>query len=106
MLMEALVVGHQHLHQPRADAATLIFRMNQQVRVIDNQVAIRYGVAQTHEPVAVPSGDQRMRTQQRLVQFHWLLGRRPPNGFVKFDDALNGDVASFLELNVVGSHWQ
>ncbi|SRR5258705_13742463 len=60
VLMEARIPGHQHFHDSRPNALTLIFWMDEQMRVIDHQMAIGNGVAQTDEPGSIPSGSERM----------------------------------------------
>src|SRR5438034_9636618 len=52
VLMKPRVTCQEHPHQACADASALILWMNEQVGVINNQVTIGDGVAQTYEPVA------------------------------------------------------
>ncbi len=67
VLMKARIPGHQHFHEARPNALTLIFRMDEQMRVIDHQVAIGNCVAQTDEPFSIPGGNQRMGFRQSFV---------------------------------------
>lgn len=58
MLVKAFVALHQAPHQFRSDTAPLIFGENKQVRIVDNEVAIRNGVAESDERDVIPGGYQ------------------------------------------------
>src|SRR5271170_8089467 len=83
LLVESLVASHEPLHQLSADAASLIPRKHEQVRVVNDQAAVRNGVAKSDKHAAIPGGNQRVRSQQRLVQQIGLLCRRPLVGAIK-----------------------
>ena len=68
VLVEAFVASHESAHKLSADAAPLIIGMDEKMRVIDDKVAVRNGVAEADETLAVPSRDERMRAEQSAMQ--------------------------------------
>src|SRR5688572_25823260 len=73
VLVKTIVSCHEHLHQARPDASALILWKHEQVWVVNDQAAVRDGVAESDEPRAIPSRDQRVRRQQRFVQQLWFV---------------------------------
>src|SRR5438128_5216711 len=73
VLMKSLIARHQSSHELCADTTALIFRQHEQVRIVNDQVAVRNGVAESDELRAVPSCNERVRREQRLVQQIWFL---------------------------------
>src|SRR5437870_2581811 len=83
VLVKTIVTSQEHLHQARPNAALLILWKHKQVWVVNDEVAVRDGVAQSDKLSASPSRDQRMRGQQRLAQQLWFFRGRPTVGAVK-----------------------
>src|SRR5262245_48769371 len=83
VLVESLVTRHEPSHQLCADATSLILWQHQQVRIIDYQVTVRDGVAESNQLRVVPSCEERMGREQRLVQQLRLLCRGPLVGAVE-----------------------
>ena len=68
VLVKAIVARHEHLHQTPPDAAPLILWQHEQMRVVNNQITVSDGIAKSNEPLAIPSGHERMGRVQCLVQ--------------------------------------
>src|ERR1051326_6515263 len=102
--MKALIMRHKHLHQARTNATSLIIWQDKQVRIINDEITVRNGVAKPDQFGAIPSRDKRMRSQQCLVQQIGLLRRRPLIGAIKSQNALKWQITTLTISNAVGSH--
>ena len=60
VLMKAFIARNQSVHKLRTNATALIIRMNEEMRVVNNKVAIGNGIAQTYKPLIVPRRDKGM----------------------------------------------
>src|ERR1700680_4616568 len=77
VLMKSLIPRHEATHELRADAAPLIIWKHEQMRIVNDQKSIRNRVTKSNKLAPFPSRNQRMRSQQRLVQQFGSLCRRP-----------------------------
>ncbi len=68
VLVKALVARHEPPHEFRANATPLIFRKDEQVRIINNEVTVGNRVPESDEPRAVPCRDERVRGTKGLEQ--------------------------------------
>ena len=73
VLMKSLVTCQEHLHQSRANAAPLVLRKHEHVGVVNDEVSVRESVTESNQAVAIPGGDERMRSHEGLVQEIGLL---------------------------------
>lgn len=56
VLVKALVVIHEHLHQAGANSPLLIIREDQEMGIIHDEKAVRNGITQSNQSVVIPSG--------------------------------------------------
>src|ERR1700736_3378301 len=68
VLVKSLIARQEPPHEFCADATPLIIREHKQMRIVNDQITIRDSVTKSNELAAVPSRNQRMRSQQRFVQ--------------------------------------
>lgn len=99
VLMKALVTRHELVHQPRADAASLIFRQDEQMGIINHEMAVGKRVAKTDQSGSIPRGDERMRIGQGFAQRFRLFRSRPTRGPIKRDDICHLKVARGSEFD-------
>ena len=60
VLMKALIASHKSAHKLRTDAASLIIRVNEEVRIVNDEVPIRNRIAETDKPLIMPSREKSM----------------------------------------------
>ena len=75
VLVKSTIAFHKLAHQFRTDAACLIIRVNEQMRIVNDEVPVRNSVAETDKPLGVPSGEKRVRTKQSTMEHIGLSGR-------------------------------
>jgi hypothetical protein len=73
-LVKALVPLKKRFHHFSTDAFTLVIGMNQQVGEIDNQVAVRDGIAKAYEMARLAGSHQCVRVSKRQQQLLGLVG--------------------------------
>jgi hypothetical protein len=95
VLVETFVTRDEQLHNTAADPAAVIFGKDQEMRVIDHEVAVGNGVAKADECGVVPRRDQGVGGVERFKEEVGLFGGRPIVGAVEGEDGVGREVAGF-----------
>src|SRR5688572_11785168 len=77
VLVEIFVARDEHLHDPRADTAAAVLRKDKEMRVIDDEVAIRNRVAEANEPAVIPGSNKRVGSVESLQEQVRFFGGGP-----------------------------
>ena len=99
LLVEILVRRGQAAHQLTADSSALVVRVDQQVRVVDDKVAVGDGVAEADEAIVVPRRNEGVGVAKGLLELLGFVRRRPAVARVEVDKLVEGEIACFLESN-------
>ena len=92
LLVKSIVPRHQHAHELPANATALVIGMNDEMRVVDDEVPVGDGIGEADERVAVPCGDERMAIGHGALKGFGFLGRGPADGLIEADELIDGDV--------------
>src|SRR5437762_9486747 len=68
VLMKSLIATHQPPHELRANAPPLIFRQDEQMGIVNDEVTVGNRVPQTNKLPAVPCRDERVRSAKGFKQ--------------------------------------